>query len=86
MKKTIVLILFPFFLAGCTQATGHKGPRIYQTEPRPGKIQSGIKVLVDDNSCGPGKIKQVTGGSKRLGLDRKYACISKPSQEPDKSI
>jgi hypothetical protein len=55
------------------------------SEPAPGTLPSGQSVLVDDGTCGPGKIKKVTGGSNvRLdtgqavrGSERKRTCIKK---------
>jgi hypothetical protein len=55
------------------------------SEPAPGQISPGQTVLVDDGTCGPGKIKKVTGGSdfnpttgQRIkGSSRKRACITK---------
>lgn len=34
------------------------------SEPPPGKLATGQSMLVDDGTCGPGKIKKVTGGSE----------------------
>ena len=36
-------------------------------EPARGQLGPGEVVLVDDGTCGKGKIKQVTGGSDRVG-------------------
>ncbi|WP_423827833.1 DUF6719 family protein [Sinorhizobium meliloti] len=38
-----------------------------------------MNVLVNDDSCPSGRIKQVTGGSVKYGIDRKYACIPRPA-------
>jgi len=56
------------------------------SEPAPGTLPAGQSVLVDDGTCGPGKIKKVTGGSDvdlvtgkpRKGSARKRTCIKKP--------
>ncbi|WP_368736595.1 DUF6719 family protein [Bradyrhizobium campsiandrae] len=56
------------------------------SEPAPGTLPSGQSVLVDDGTCGPGKIKKVTGGSdvnmatgeRQKGSGRKRTCIKKP--------
>jgi len=56
------------------------------SEPAPGTLPAGQSVLVDDGSCGPGKIKKVTGGSDTSlttgkpvagGSGRKRTCIKK---------
>ena len=49
-------------------------------EPDMGQMKEGQRLLVDDGSCGPGKIKEVTGGNhKSVGgtklIDRKRRCI-----------
>jgi hypothetical protein len=55
------------------------------SEPAPGTLMPGQVVLVDDGTCGPGKIKKVTGGSdvnlatgKAVkGARRTRVCIKK---------
>jgi hypothetical protein len=56
------------------------------SEPPPGALPAGQSVLVDDGTCGPGKIKKVTGGSDtwigtgqhiKGGSARKRTCIKK---------
>jgi hypothetical protein len=55
------------------------------SEPAPGTLPSYQSVLVDDGTCGPGKIKKVTGGSDTnmatgqavKGAKRKRVCIKK---------
>ncbi|MGH6683861.1 MAG: DUF6719 family protein [Pseudolabrys sp.] len=37
--------------------------RIVQEEPAMGLMREGERLLVDDGSCGPGKIKEVIGGN-----------------------
>jgi hypothetical protein len=52
---------------------------VVKQEPFEGKMSPGSIVLVDDGSCGKGKIKQVTGGE--LGAmdprPRTRKCIPK---------
>jgi hypothetical protein len=55
-----------------------------KSEPLPGHLGSGQTVLVDDGTCGPGKIKQITGGSDKdrlgggqSGKQRSRKCISR---------
>jgi hypothetical protein len=55
-----------------------------KSEPLPGQLGSGETVLVDDGTCGPGKIKQITGGSDKdrvgggqSGKQRSRKCISR---------
>jgi preprotein translocase subunit YajC len=51
-------------------------------EPPMGALQEGERVLVDDGSCGPGKIKEVIGGNHVLAGGHKHVvrrrrCIPK---------
>ena len=62
------------------------GPKFLATEPRNGALVPGEIALVEDGSCPPGQVKQVTGGSNRVygtdfqrnGNARQYACIPRP--------
>lgn len=56
--------------------------RTVQQEPVMGGMREGERVLVDDGSCGPGKIKEVIGGNhvKAGGtqhIERTRRCIDK---------
>jgi hypothetical protein len=57
MKQTAGSAALVFLLA----AGGSDAPVVKQ-EPFEGKMLPGAVILVDDGSCGKGKIKQVTGG------------------------
>jgi Family of unknown function (DUF6719) len=51
-------------------------------EPRMGALKEGERVLVDDGSCGPGKVKEVIGGNHvKVGgtkrIERTRRCIAK---------
>ena len=52
--------------------------QVLKQEPS-GTVPTGKKVLVDDGTCGPGKIKEVTGGSNQPGnpINRSSRCIPK---------
>lgn len=43
-------------------ATGAQA-QILSQEPPMGKLREGERVLVDDGSCGPGRIREVIGGN-----------------------
>jgi hypothetical protein len=69
-------------------AIGHVGPtwanagklavsQILKQEPAQGTLRPGATALVDDGTCGAGKIKQVTGGDGK-GSPRKKACVARP--------
>jgi hypothetical protein len=37
--------------------------RVLEREPAMGALKPGERVLVDDGTCGPGKIKELVGGN-----------------------
>ena len=43
-------------------AANSSDAQVVKQEPFDGKMVPGAVILVDDGSCGKGKIKQVTGG------------------------
>ena len=56
--------------------------RTVQQEPAMGLMREGERVLVDDGSCGPGKIREVIGGNHVKGggtkrVERIRRCIDK---------
>jgi hypothetical protein len=54
--------------------------QVLKSEPAAGALASGVVVLVDDGTCGKGKIKQVTGGNNMnggTGGDRQKKCIAR---------
>jgi hypothetical protein len=58
MKRIAGLAALAYLLA----ASGSSDAQIVKQEPFEGQMVPGAVVLVDDGSCGKGKIKQVTGG------------------------
>lgn len=50
-------------------------PGALSREPGRDTMSRGQVVLVDDHSCPPGKIKQVTAGSRGVPGSRTYSCI-----------
>jgi len=57
---------------------------VLKTEPPMGALREGERVLVDDGSCGAGKIKEVIGGNHvKVGGNRHvvriHRCIPRPS-------
>ena len=56
--------------------------QVLKREPPMGALREGQRVLVDDGSCGPGKIKLVIGGNHvKVGgskdIVRERRCISR---------
>jgi hypothetical protein len=58
MKQIVALAALAYLLA----AGGSSDAQVVKQEPFEGKMLPGAVVLVDDGSCGKGKIKEVTGG------------------------
>jgi hypothetical protein len=59
--------------------TGGMKGSVVRSEPEPGQIAAGAKILVDDGSCPAGQIKQVTGGSTYGGssAQRTRHCVAR---------
>jgi hypothetical protein len=56
---------------------------ILKREPQMGALREGQKALVDDGTCPPGRIKEVTGGNHVLAggtkhIERSSRCIRRP--------
>jgi hypothetical protein len=53
--------------------------RILKSEPAPGTLTYGMRVLVDDGSCPTGQIKELTGGRDvdGTGPQRIRRCVSR---------
>jgi hypothetical protein len=59
----------------CVAWKGKTAVKILKKEPGKGQVPGGAKILVDDGTCGAGKIKEVTGGFGSQGRKRK--CIAR---------
>jgi len=57
MKQIIAWAVLAYLLAA-----GSSNAQVVKQEPFEGKMLPGAVILVDDGSCGKGKIKEVTGG------------------------
>jgi len=49
----------------------------FKVEPPAGSVRRGNAFYVDDGTCGPGKIKLVTPGSRSKGVHRTRTCVNK---------
>jgi hypothetical protein len=58
MKQTIGLAALALLLA----ASSPSNAQVLKQEPLEGKMVPGFVLLIDDGTCGKGKIKQVIGG------------------------
>jgi hypothetical protein len=47
-------------------------------KPKTGDLPFGQVVLVDDDTCPKGEIKEITGGSQEKGVRRSVRCIKRP--------
>ena len=52
---------------------------VLKEEPPKNALPRGKVVYVDDGTCPPGEIKEVTGGSEVKGVPRKVRCVKRPS-------
>jgi hypothetical protein len=57
MKRIVALAALAHLLAAAVSDA-----QVVKQEPFDGKMLPGAVILVDDGSCGKGKIKEVTGG------------------------
>ena len=46
--------------------------------PPPGSLATGRIILVDDGSCPPGEVRELTGSTP--GLDRQSRCVPRPTR------
>jgi hypothetical protein len=55
---------------------------VLKQEPFPGMMSPGAIVLIDDGTCGKGRIKEVTGGEVAPAIQRPriIRCIAKPAK------
>ena len=78
MKQIIAWAVLACLLA----AGSSSNAQVVKQEPFEGKMVPGAVVLVDDGSCGKGKIKEVTGGE--IGAmdprPRTRKCIAKDNK------
>jgi hypothetical protein len=58
MKQAVGLAALALLLA----ASSTSDAQVLKQEPFEGKMVPGSVILVDDGTCGKGKIKRVTGG------------------------
>jgi hypothetical protein len=75
MKMIGLVALAPLLALGCICSA----QTVVKQEPFDGKMEPGQVILVDDGTCGKGKIKEVTGGE--IGAmnprPRTRRCIAK---------
>ncbi|HEY8068759.1 MAG TPA: DUF6719 family protein [Burkholderiales bacterium] len=62
--------------AGIEQFKARHPDKVWDHEPETGTINFREIVYVNDKSCPPGKIRELTGGSPTRGVERKNRCIS----------
>lgn len=79
MRWRIVVLTASLLALGAASAEA----RVLKQEPPLGKLRENERVLVDDGTCGPGRIKEVIGGNHvKVGgtkrIERQRHCIAKP--------
>ena len=61
-KQIIASVALALLTATCSQAMAQGNAQIVNQEPFEGQMAAGSILLVDDGTCGKGRIKQVIGG------------------------
>lgn len=52
----------------CLVASLAAEAKVLKAEPPAGSVRAGQHVLVDDGSCPPGQVKEITGGNNNLNI------------------
>jgi hypothetical protein len=52
---------------------------VLKEEPPKNSLPRGKIVYVDDGTCPPGEIKEITGGSQEKGIPRQVRCVKRPN-------
>lgn len=73
------LIAMALGLAVMTATTAWAAIEILKEEPAKNALPRGKIVYVDDGTCPPGEIKEITGGNQDKGLPRQVRCVKRPS-------
>lgn len=87
-RRATAFVVLGLSLAACSACAAQSGAGVANNapvileEPPEGQMAPGMVLLVDDGSCGKGRIKQVTGG-EIAGLNarpRSRKCVPKPTR------
>jgi hypothetical protein len=62
-NRKIIRFVTGIGVVGCCLLVSAAQAETLKKEPAMGTLREGERVLVDDGSCGPGKIKEVIGGN-----------------------
>jgi hypothetical protein len=84
---TRILIAAGIGLGSAAAASVGFAQQVLQQEPRTGFLHYGSVFLVDDGTCGKGKIKKIVAGSGALcggclRVPRKRTCIPRSEMKP----
>ncbi|MGD9844625.1 MAG: DUF6719 family protein [Variibacter sp.] len=76
--RSLAMIGFCVLTFGAWQGPANAA-RILKSEPGPGELRYGMRVLVDDGSCPTGQIKEVLAGRDvdGKGPQRTRRCVSR---------
>ena len=82
-RPVAVSVLYVSLIVGgnCRAASGYPdNVPVLKEEPNGRMLSPSAVVLVDDGTCGKGKIKEVTGGEVAPAIERPRTrrCIAKP--------
>lgn len=65
-------------LMSCGLVSGCAHQELLSQAPPPGSLPTGRVVLVDDGSCPPGQVRELTGSMP--GVDRPSRCVPSPTR------
>src|SRR3974390_2908932 len=85
-KQIIASVALALLAATCSQAKTLGNAQIVKQEPFEGQMAAGSILLVDDGTCGKGRIKQVIGGELAALNPRPRARTCVPRAGSDRRL
>jgi hypothetical protein len=86
VKQIIASVALALLTATCSQVKAQGNAQIVKQEPFEGQMAAGSILLVDDGTCGKGRIKQIIGGELAAMNPRPRArtCVPRGSDKRPK--
>lgn len=79
MRRARFLFAVVFAFAAISPVAAQTAAEPLKKEPKGGDVRYGRIVYVDDGTCPPGEIKEITGGSNEKQIERKVRCVKRPA-------
>jgi hypothetical protein len=70
--RSLALLVICILVSACMQQ------EVLTHAPPPGSLATGRVVLVDDGSCPPDQLRELTGSTP--GFDRQSRCVPRPTR------